>query len=197
MGNIMRQNKERRLQDICELDFSLPGDRRPKRLMILLGMTCTAFALIAATTVLELRGRDEPVARAEQTPLKLAGPQPADCAQGLQTLASQSTVHFDVDSAQLTADDLRQTRKLFDAAQGCPGVTLQVWGHTDASGDDVTNLALSHQRARNLLVAIETMGFDTDRIEVLAAGATQPIAEGDTDDELDRRVEFVVVPVED
>ena len=187
----MRKDSEPGLDDICQVDFTVPEDRRPRRLMILLGMTCTAFALLSASTIMEIR--DQAVAEAS-APEVLASN--AACAADLRTLAAQSAVYFGVDSAQLTAVDLRKTRRLFEAAQDCPGVTLQVWGHADGSGDEVENLALSHQRARNVLVAIETMGFDANRVEVLAAGASMPLAQGDADDALDRRVEFAVVPAE-
>jgi outer membrane protein OmpA-like peptidoglycan-associated protein len=86
-------------------------------------------------------------------------------------------------------------RPIAKSLSNCPDATLQVWGHADGStGNDRTNLALSRDRAQNTVAAFAAMGFSTDRVEVLALGATRPAAEGDTDSALDRRVEFKVIP---
>lgn len=117
----------------------------------------------------------------------------AACAQELAAVAHFSTIYFEVGSVLLDVKALHKARQVVEAVEMCPGVTLQVWGHADGSGDDATNVKLSQKRAQNTMTAIRAMGFDTSAIELKAAGAQQPIAQGDTDDALDRRVEFRVV----
>ncbi len=116
------------------------------------------------------------------------------CAQELTAVARFSTIYFDAGSSLLDMDDLLKARQLAEALRLCPDLTLQVWGHADGSGDDESNLAISQKRAENTLAALAAMGFDTSLMKPLAAGASLPMAQGDTDEALDRRVEFRIVP---
>lgn len=201
----------RMAKDIGQLDFSQSKSSSSQRVLWLSGMASVAVILLAATSVLRLDLGAEraliaespapvendtiatlPNAIDETVPQVMANA--SVCANELNALARLSTIYFEADSDLLDREDLSTLRQVADALQVCPGMTLQVWGHADGSGDDETNLAISQKRADNTVVALAAMGFDTSNIQALAAGASQPKAQGDTDEALDRRVEFRVLP---
>ena len=62
-----------------------------------------------------------------------------------------------------------------------PKVVLQVVGHTDSTGSDETNLALSIARAQAVVDHVKAKGgFDDARFVVRGVGASQPIADNAT-----------------
>ncbi len=73
-------------------------------------------------------------------------------------------------------------------------LSLTIIGHTDATGDEATNLALSLQRAQATAVAIESRGIDPVRLTTQGRGEAEPVASNDTPEgrQANRRVEFLV-----
>ncbi len=193
-------------KDIGQLDFDTQSTSLAQRLVWLSGMTTAAIALLAAAVVVRFDTGSEPVVVAvkpeqpsiettsepEKAPIQVADA--AVCASELNALARFSTIYFEADSVLLDRDGLSKARQVADALQVCPNMTLQVWGHADGSGSDEANMKISQKRADNTMVALEKMGFDTSRMQAMAAGASLPLAQGDTDETLDRRVEFRVLP---
>ena len=77
-----------------------------------------------------------------------------------------------------------------------PGERVQLIGHTDSTGPEAYNAALSLRRAqavRDYLLA-NFPGLDTERFEAQGAGESQPIADNSTDTgrRQNRRVEIVL-----
>ncbi len=75
-----------------------------------------------------------------------------------------------------------------------PDLRLRIEGHTDSTGEDDANLALSERRAaavRDYLV--ETYGIDRSRLEMQGFGEAQPIDDNETPEgrQNNRRVELV------
>ena len=74
-----------------------------------------------------------------------------------------------------------------------PTLKLLIEGHTDNSGDDAHNLALSRQRADAVVRALAGSGIDGARLQAAGRGAAKPLA--DNKDEAgrakNRRVELV------
>jgi peptidoglycan-associated lipoprotein len=60
-------------------------------------------------------------------------------------------------------------------------------GHTDASGTDEYNIALSERRAQSVADYVARLGVDPARLQVVPKGETEPTGLGD---DKDRRVEF-------
>ena len=56
---------------------------------------------------------------------------------------------------------MAQARLIGVIAQNCPGVTIQIEGHSDPSGDPQVNLRLSQKRADSVLSRIAAAGIDT------------------------------------
>ncbi|MDP1027700.1 OmpA family protein [Sphingomonas sp. KR1UV-12] len=74
---------------------------------------------------------------------------------------------------------------------------IDVYGHTDSTGSDAYNQALSERRATAVADYLAGHGVQTARIGTRGYGKTQPIASNDTEDgrAANRRVEVKIVPV--
>jgi outer membrane protein OmpA-like peptidoglycan-associated protein len=74
---------------------------------------------------------------------------------------------------------------------------VDVYGHTDSSGSDSYNLALSQRRAQSVASYLANQGVDGRRFYVTGLGESQPIASNATDSgrALNRRVEIQLAPL--
>jgi outer membrane protein OmpA-like peptidoglycan-associated protein len=74
---------------------------------------------------------------------------------------------------------------------------IDVYGHTDATGSDAYNQALSERRAIAVADYLAGRGVQSARIATRGYGKTQPIASNDTDAgrAANRRVEIKIVPI--
>ncbi len=113
----------------------------------------------------------------------------ADLPTGLITVAD--SILFDVDSDQLGADNavIEDLALLFAARQDW---TMTIVGHTDNTGGDVYNLELSLRRATAVRDSLVGLGIDAERLRAEGAGATNPVAGNDTEEDRaqNRRIEF-------
>jgi outer membrane protein OmpA-like peptidoglycan-associated protein len=68
-------------------------------------------------------------------------------------------------------------------------------GHTDSSGDENYNLALSQKRAQSVADYLVSTGSDADRLRVIGRGSKDPVASNDTREGRiqNRRVDILVV----
>lgn len=101
---------------------------------------------------------------------------------------------FDTDSAQLTADGLRQVKKIAEAMKnGDQSGVILIVGHTDATGSAALNQRLSEQRAQNVGRVLAQSGLNAQKLYFQGAGASRPVADNqsDTGRALNRRVEIV------
>jgi len=119
-----------------------------------------------------------------------------DCKDGLCHKASApitdgvcplSTVYFGFDSAGIEASE----RDRLDANNACitktKGKNVFLVGHTDTSGTEEYNIALSERRAQSVADYLARLGTDPARMQVVPKGETEPSGLGD---DKDRRVEF-------
>ena len=79
-----------------------------------------------------------------------------------------------------------------------PDVRVTVLGHTDASGTEQANAALSQTRAQTVVQSLVASGANPGQLSAVAIGATQPVAPNDTavGRARNRRVEFLISPSE-
>lgn len=72
---------------------------------------------------------------------------------------------------------------------------IQISGHTDAVGNDASNLKLSEKRSKAVGAYLESKGVQTDRMIIRWFGETEPIADNDTAEgrARNRRVEMEVM----
>lgn len=112
-------------------------------------------------------------------------------------LRMPSGITFPVDRSdiqpqfQATLDQVSQTLASYNQTY------VDVMGHTDSTGSDAYNQALSERRAQSVATYLTAHGVDRARMGIRGFGESQPIASND--DEMgrsqNRRVEIKVVPV--
>ena len=92
---------------------------------------------------------------------------------------------------QSTLREIAQTLKSDDQTY------VDVLGHTDASGGEAANQALSVSRAQAVADYLKTRGVIAARVAVKGYGETSPIASDDTEEAraLNRRIEIRIVPI--
>jgi outer membrane protein OmpA-like peptidoglycan-associated protein len=75
-----------------------------------------------------------------------------------------------------------------------PNMIVEIRGHTDASGSDQANLALSMDRAFEVMSYLVQQGIEGKRLSAKGFGETMPIASNDSEDgrAKNRRTEFFV-----
>lgn len=117
------------------------------------------------------------------------------CVAELNALSAQAKVYFP--SGGLTGEQtgISQARVLGLLAKQCPGVVIEVSGHSDPSGDPVINRRLSLERAEAVITRVGASGIDTSLFVAVGRGSDVPSnTTGPQDDAYyDRRVEFAVL----
>jgi peptidoglycan-associated lipoprotein len=120
-----------------------------------------------------------------------------DCVNGYCLKAGQAdasgttcqlqTVYFQFDDSTIQQSE----RDRLDANNTCIGQNkaknVFLVGHTDTSGTEEYNIALSERRAQTVADYLSRLGVDPARMQVVPKGETEPTGMGD---DKDRRVEF-------
>ena len=101
-------------------------------------------------------------------------------------------VSFAKSSAELRPASFATLDRITEFAPDCPSATIVITGHTDASGNESWNRQLSRARAAVVADRIVRNGIDPQRLVVVGAGSSEPIADNATayGRELNRRIEF-------
>ena len=120
---------------------------------------------------------------------------------GIVFATMKGDVHFDLNSAQLSAEGLADLEKILAKRKNTDipeGYIIQVEGHTDDTGTHAFNMTLSKQRADAVAKVLVDKGYDKARIVTKGLGPDEPLYPNDSD--LNRagnnRVELVLRPVQ-
>ena len=73
-----------------------------------------------------------------------------------------------------------------------PTFKLEIFGHTDNSGDPDRNLGLSQKRCNSVKLYLSTRGVSVDRMTAIGFGQLVPVSDNKTSEgrAKNRRVEF-------
>lgn len=109
---------------------------------------------------------------------------------------STNGILFDSGLANIKPQSMGIVRLISQVLQQEPTMGLKIVGHTDADGDDTTNLKLSQQRAdaiKNALVSV--YNIPSDRLQTEGKGELEPLGDNTTVDgkAQNRRVEFIKI----
>ena len=109
-------------------------------------------------------------------------------------LSFASEILFDYDQATLKPDAQHTLQKLADALNSLPDMPVEIGGHTDNTGDDAYNQALSERRARTVHDFLLDKGVNSARLRWHGYGENQPADNNETDAgrQKNRRVEIKV-----
>ncbi len=104
-------------------------------------------------------------------------------------------VHFDIDKASLRPDSFSELKELQDYLERHPSIKVEIAGHTDNTGTDTHNLKLSQDRANTIRNYLLKKGIKAGQVTAKGYGATQPVADNNTDEgkQLNRRTEVRVL----
>jgi OmpA-OmpF porin, OOP family len=118
------------------------------------------------------------------------------CQDRLQELAKEGGITFALGSAELAPTASPTLDKLAAAAKSCPGMVVEVGGHTSSEGSFVINQQLSIRRAQSVVTYLAKAGVDASQLQPVGYGASRPVAPNDTEDDMakNRRIEFAVRP---
>ncbi|HQW02560.1 MAG TPA: OmpA family protein [Saprospiraceae bacterium] len=106
-----------------------------------------------------------------------------------------SGILFDVDSYSLKSETRNNLTKLSETMKKYDETEIRVLGHTDNTGTEKYNAALSKKRAASVNEYLVTKGVVAARLTDIGYGELDPIATNETLEgrELNRRVEIVIV----
>lgn len=137
-------------------------------------------------------------AQAEDLQDKLPNARVERIGEGI-TVTFDSGILFDVNSSTLRSAAQQNLRDLVASLEDYEGTDVLIVGHTDSTGEEAYNQALSERRAdaaRNFLVGA---GLEPDRVTAMGRGELEPIATNDTaaGRQDNRRVEVAIFASEE
>ena len=98
-----------------------------------------------------------------------------------------STVYFAFDDSTVQPSERERLSTNVACIEKTKGKNVFLIGHTDTSGTEEYNIALSERRAQSVADYMSRLGTDPARLQIVPKGETEPTGLGD---DRDRRVEF-------
>ena len=114
------------------------------------------------------------------------------------TFDENSGVTFAVNKAILTDEAKTLLNKLVNILREYPDTNVLIAGHTDSTGSDALNMALSEKRAKAVTAYFENAGLASSRFTTKWYGETQPAYDNLTPEgrAKNRRVNIAILPNE-
>ena len=120
-------------------------------------------------------------------------PVPLVCEEDVDALLATRTLRFEESSAAMDRASRRLIDEVADALRPCLGSIIAIIGHTDSSGPEPANIALSRERAEAVREALVARGIPRDGLRTRGLGSASPVDGLDPADPANRRIEFSVV----
>jgi outer membrane protein OmpA-like peptidoglycan-associated protein len=104
-------------------------------------------------------------------------------------------IFFDSGSAVLRKESDIELKKLKELLQKNVSLKVEISGHTDDIGNELTNKELSKKRAMAVVEFLKTEGISAERILPIGYGEAQPKVKNDSDAnrQLNRRIELKIL----
>ena len=119
--------------------------------------------------------------------------EPLHCEEDVDALLRSRTIRFEEGSARIDAASRELVDEVAAALRPCLGSIIAITGHTDASGAEPGNLALSRERAEAVRAALTTRGIPADGLRTSGLGSRSPVEGLDPTDPANRRIDFSVI----
>ncbi|HDS06056.1 MAG TPA: OmpA family protein [Bacteroides sp.] len=105
-----------------------------------------------------------------------------------------SNILFGFDSSDLTGASKENLDKLVVVLEKYPDTNIEIQGHTDSTGPEDYNQALSERRARSVAGYLAAQGVMDERLNTVGFGETTPRYDNETDEgrAQNRRVDFLI-----
>ena len=113
-------------------------------------------------------------------------------------LTFKSDFTFAVNSSVIHSGLYPELDRVAQILASYPQTTITVAGHTDSTGSEDYNQALSQKRADSVKNALVQRGVDASRITAIGYGEGQPVADNNTDfgRQQNRRVNLYINPMQ-
>jgi len=98
----------------------------------------------------------------------------------IEQLLESKVVEFSSSRAVLTADGQATVAEIAKILKDYPNLKVEVQGHTDSTGPDDVNHAISHARADAVKSVLVSRGVEAARVTTAGFGSTQPVADNST-----------------
>ena len=107
-----------------------------------------------------------------------------------------SGILFAVNSSTLNQTSKSALTKFANSLKANPDTDVQIYGHTDSSGNDKINIPLSQERAGSVRYYLVDQGISSGRMVAEGMGSSQPVADNSSTagKALNRRVEVYILP---
>jgi outer membrane protein OmpA-like peptidoglycan-associated protein len=117
----------------------------------------------------------------------------AACGKAFDSFDS-GPINFEESSAAFRSSAFPRLDRLIALALTCNQSMVMITGHTDASGNEITNQQLSLMRAEAVADYLLAGGVERDRLQVTGVGSTVPVADDSTryGRSLNRRIEIAL-----
>ncbi len=105
-------------------------------------------------------------------------------------------IEFSAGSANINQNSSKETlNRILEGLKNMPGAMVELSGHTDNKGEEVTLLKLSENRANAVKTYLVENGIEAERIQAVGYGASMPIGDNETDEgrTQNRRTEIKIV----
>jgi len=105
-----------------------------------------------------------------------------------------SNILFGFDSSDLTGASRENLDKLVVVLEKYPDTNIEIQGHTDSTGPEDYNQALSERRARSVAGYLAVQGVMNERLSTVGFGETTPRYDNETEEgrAQNRRVDFLI-----
>lgn len=137
--------------------------------------------------------------QAEDIQNTLPGAQVERVGEGIKVTLGESTVNFEFDKSDLTAQAKANLDKLAKVFIANPDTYVAIYGYTDNVGKEEYNVKLSRSRANAVKAYLVSKGVGTKRLTTEGMGMADPVASNDTaaGRAKNRRVEFSIIANQD
>ncbi len=116
---------------------------------------------------------------------------------GQKSLLTSENIYYETGTFKITLEDELVLDKVMVILNANPGVKLEVISHTDARGDDASNLTLSQKRSNAVIDYLSSKGLDKTRLKAIGMGESaiknrclNGVDCSDKEHEFNRRTEF-------
>jgi outer membrane protein OmpA-like peptidoglycan-associated protein len=113
------------------------------------------------------------------------------------TLNMPGNVTFATNSSDLSPGFFDVLNSVSVVMEEFDQTVVEVAGHTDSTGSDAYNQALSERRASSVAQYLQSQGINAQRMITIGLGESMPVADNATDAgrQSNRRVEITMVPI--
>lgn len=121
---------------------------------------------------------------------------PLHCQDDVEALLRARTIRFEESSSAMDTASRDLLDEVAEALRPCLGSIIAITGHTDKSGPEPGNIALSRERAMAVRQALQQRGIPRDGLRAQGVGSREPVEGLASADPANRRIEFSVIATE-